>query len=736
MTNINVSTKWWIICGIIGIGTLFVFQSSSHAQTPNAIVTFTSAQAKLGEPAYMKSCAGCHGEHLDDGQWGPPVAGPSFSNRWAGKSVEILFTYTRDTMPPASPRQLSYETYSQILAYMLQVGGMQAGGKELPSDVNALKELRLPGTPTAISEEKASANTPVLPRVPTGPPGTLSPLAPPPPLGPSRPNPLDKLTPVTDALLQNPPASEWLTWRRTYDDHGFSPLKQINRSNVANLRAAWGWSLLAGPNEATPLEYAGVLFVHSYGDYVQALDAVTGDLLWQYSRQLPEDLSNATSTLVKRNLAIYGNKLLVPTSDAHMVALDIKTGRVVWDQAVADYKQRNNITGGPLVAKGKVIIGTQGRVLGGQEIVALDANTGEQAWRFRTIAQPGQPGGDSWNGLPYEKRNGASVWTAGSYDPALNLAYFGPGNTYDTGPLVHPVNQPGITSDALYTDTTLAFNPDTGKLVWYFQHTPNDQWDFDWAFERQVITLPVDGVMRKLVVTAGKEAIFDALDAATGKYVFSMDLGLQNVVKAIDPKTGAKTYNPETIPGEGKPLFVCPHSGGAKNWNAGSYNSETKILYNSLNESCMDLIPVGPGERAPFSSGYRWPIRARPDSDGKFGRIEAINLETRKVVWTQRQRAPQTNPLLATAGGIVFAGSQDRFLTAYDDSTGKVLWKTRLNDVPNSSPITYEVNGKQYLAVVVGGGGNLTTTFSLMVPELQNPNGRGAAIWVFELPDK
>jgi alcohol dehydrogenase (cytochrome c) len=721
---------------IIGIGMLLLFTASWHAQTPNAIVTFSSTQAKLGERAYLKSCAGCHGEHLDDGEWGPPLKGAAFAKRWAGKSADVLFTYTRDTMPPASPRHLSNEIYAQILAYVFDVGGMQAGGKELPSDINSLKELRLPGTPTATSAEEASAHTPVLPPTPVGPPGGLSPLAPPPPLGPSRPNPLDKLTPVTDRLLQDPPAGEWLIWRRTYDDHGFSPLKQINRSNVARLRVAWAWSLPVGPNEATPLEHDGVLFVHSYGDNVQALDAVTGDLLWQYSRRLPEDLPNDPLTLIKRNLAIYGGKLFVPTSDVHVVALDIRTGRVVWDKAVADYKRHNRLSGGPLVATGKVIVGTVGQVEGGQEIVALDAASGAPVWRFHTIARPGQPGGDSWNGLPLEKRNGASVWTAGSYDPALDLVYFGPGNTYDTGPLLHPVRQPGITNDALYTDTTLAINPDTGKLVWYFQHFPNDQWDLDWAFERQLIALPLDGVIRKLVVTAGKAAIFDALDAATGKYVFSMDLGLQNVVTAIDPKTGAKTYNAETIPGDGKPHFVCPHSGGAKNWNAGSYNSETKILYNALNEMCMDLIPVGPGEHAPLSTGVRWPIRARPDSDGKIGRIEAINLQTRKVVWTQRQRAPESSPVLATAGGIVFAGSLDRSLIAYDDSNGNVLWETRLNDIPNSSPITYQVNGKQYLAIVVGGGGPLTETPPLLVPEIQNPHGSGATIWVFELPDR
>jgi alcohol dehydrogenase (cytochrome c) len=561
-----------------------------------------------------------------------------------------------------------------------------------------------------------------------GPSGGLSPGISLPP-SPKKLSPLDKLSPVTDAALINPSAGDWLTWRRTYDDLGFSPLKQINRSNVADLRVAWVWSLPNGPNEATPLVRDGVLFVHSFGDKVQALDAVTGDLLWQYSRELPKDIAPT----VKRHISIYGDKLFIPTSDIHVVALDIKTGKVVWDHAVASFKEGFRMTGGPLVAKGKVMIGTGGRAPGGNYIVALDAQTGEEAWRFHVIAQPGEPGGESWNGLPLDKRNGASVWTAGSYDPALNLAFFGPGQTYDTGPFVHRVNQPGVTNDLLYTDSTIALNPDTGKLAWHFQHQPNDQWDLDWAFERHLMKLP--GINKTVVVTGGKQAIFDALEADTGKYLFSIDLGLQNVVTAIDPKTGAKTIDPARLPGDGEAKMVCPHAGGAKSWLPSSYNADTKILYIPLIESCMDLTPVEPGGRASLSSGVRWTLRPRPDSDGKYGRIEAVNLDTRKVLWMDRQRAPQTTGTLATAGGILFAGALDRTLKAYDDATGQELWRLRLNDVPSSSPITYTANGKQYVAVVVGNGGAQAATFPALVPEIQNPADRSASIWVFKLPN-
>ena len=391
-----------------------------------------------------------------------------------------------------------------------------------------------------------------------------------------------------------------------------------------------------GPNEATPLFHDGVLFVHSFGDKVQALDAATGDLLWQYARRLP----NGVMPTWKRSISLYGDRVYVPTSDAHIVALDAKTGNVVWDKQIVDPKSGLAMTGGTLVAKGKVMVGTTGQGPGGNVIVGLDARTGEEAWRFYTIARPGDPA-DSWNGLPVEKRSGGSVWVPGSYDPTLNLAFFGPAPTYDTGPLRNRASQ-NVRNDALYTNATVALNPDTGKLVWYYQHLPNDQWDFDWAFERHVVKLPVRGSTRTVIVTAGKEAIFDAVEAEGGEYLFSMDLGLQNVVKSINPRTGVKTIDESLVPGDGQTKLVCPHAGAAKSWLPSSYDPSTKLLYIPLVESCMDLTPVGAGERGGLSTGVRFTLRPPPNSDGKYGRVQAINLETQKVAWITRQRAPET----------------------------------------------------------------------------------------------
>ncbi len=551
------------------------------------------------------------------------------------------------------------------------------------------------------------------------------------PSWPAARNPLATITPVTDAMLNNPPAGEWLTWRRTYDGLGFSPLRQITKDNVKNLRVAWSLSLPPGANEATPLVHDGVIFVHSYNDNVQALDAATGDELWHYSRKLPE----GTRPGVKRNLALYSNKLFAGTSDLHVVALDVKTGTVVWDQAIANPGEAWSLTGGPLIAKGKVMQGIGGRGRGGAYIAALDSETGREAWRFHSIARPDQPGGNSWNDVPLNDRTGGSVWTAGSYDPDLNLVFFGPAPTYDTGPLRNRIDKPGVTNDALYTNTTVAINPDTGKLAWYYQHMPNDQWDFDWAFERQILPLRgANGQSKKLVITAGKPGIYDAVEADTGKYAFSIDMGLQNFVTSIDPVTGAKTVDPKLIPGTGQPIVVCPHAGGGRSWIPGAINPDTKMLYVGAVETCMNLFPVPPGGRGFLSTGVGVNLRPRPDSDGRYGRVQAIHLETKKTVWTERQRAPQSTGILATAGGLVFAGALDRWLTAYDDANGKILWRSRLNDVPNSAPISYMANGKQYIAMVVGYGGAQIATFPQLTPEIPLPVVRSSSIWVFELP--
>jgi alcohol dehydrogenase (cytochrome c) len=635
-----------------------------------------------------------------------------FVQKYGGKSVDELFTKTATTMPPTAPNSLGPAVYASIVAHILRANAIVAGAAELSSDPAALAGMMFP-----VGGFSVSAYSPYAPPLPAA----------------KKPNPLDRFTAVSEAHLIEPPAQDWLTWRRSYDAHGFSPLTDITPRNAARLRSAWTWTLPPGTSETTPLVHDGVMFVAAAGDRVYALDARTGDLLWQYTRRLPQGVSGG----YKRGIALYGDRLYFGTPDTHVIALDARTGKVVWDQQVGDPAVREGIAGGPLVAKGKVMIGTTGTgvgaVPGGPQIVALDASTGAVAWRVKTIAQPGEPGGDSWNGVPVDKRSGASVWTPGSYDPRTGLAYFGTGNTYDTAPLLKPGGQPGMSSDALYTNSTLAIDPDTGKIAWHFQHHPNDQWDLDWAFERQLIRLPVNGETRTVAITAGKLGIYDALDAGSGQYLFSFDVGLQNLVTAIDPKTGAKSIDMSLVPGDGVKT-VCPSAAGLKNWLPASYNPATKTVIVPMVEACMDLFPVPGGGRGGLSTGVNLGVRPRPDSDGNYGRLQAINLETRKTVWTTRQRAPQTTGVLATAGGVVFSGSLDRFFRAYDQANGKVLWETRLGEASSSPPITYAVDGKQYVAIVTGPGGFHLGSYAPLVPEIRNPTDRGSSVWVFELP--
>jgi alcohol dehydrogenase (cytochrome c) len=678
--------------------------------------TFTSVQASNGQAAYARFCARCHGSNLDDGEFGPPLRGKVFVDRWGGHSLAELDTVLENTMPADSPGSLSSRTYTELMAFLLSQVGVLPADVELPADRAVLAMELIPGEPGAIDQRAL------------GPSGGLAPGTVLPPW-PAKHSVLEDLRPVTDEMLQSPPDEEWLTWRQSFSDAGFSPLTQINKQNASALRLAWALALPAGPNEATPLVHDGVIFVHSYNDHVLALDAATGDELWHYARRLPEGVAPS----VQRNIALYSDMLYFGTSDAHVVALNAQSGRVVWDQPIAD-PQIWRVSGGPLVASGKVMQGVVGRAPGGAFIVGLDAATGREAWRFHSVAQPGQVGNDSWNGARPEQRSGGSVWTAGSYDPQLRLAFFGPGQTYDTGLLQHPARQRGVSNDGLYLDSTVALDPATGRLVWYFQHLQNDQWDYDWGFERQILQLPVAGRLTKLVMTAGKLGIYDALDAATGRYIFSIDSGIQNLVTSINPRTGAKTIDPLRYPDGLRKVSVCPHAGGGRSWLPGSYNPHTRVAYLPMVESCMDMIPTKQGEHGSLSSGYRWALRPRPDSDGKYGRIQAVNIATRETVWVARQRAPQTSGVLDTAGGVVFAGALDRWFSAYDDASGKLLWKQRLSDVPSSAPISFAAQGRQYIAMVVGYGGAQAITFRNLVPEIAVPPARSSSIWVFELP--
>ncbi|MBM3769993.1 MAG: hypothetical protein FJW27_01645 [Acidimicrobiia bacterium] len=328
----------------------------------------------------------------------------------------------------------------------------------------------------------------------------------------------------------------------------------------------------------------GVLFLQTIPDTVLALDGTSGRELWRY-RHRPAGPSSR-----KMGLALAGDQVIVPTSDLEVLALNARTGERIWSHRIdtpgsSEARARFQLRSAPFVVGDKVIQGvTASFAPGGGFIVGIHRRTGREVWRFHTIARPEEGGGNRWNGLPLDKRSGGSVWHQGTYDRRLHLIYYGVAPTYDTGPLLHPSGEADTSRDALYTNCTIALNPDTGKLVWYYQHLANDQWDLDWVFERQLLTLDVGGRPRRVVMNVGKMAILDALDAATGEYLFSIDAGTQNIVTDIDRKTGAKTIDPERLPSPERPTIMCPGVSGARAWPPTSYSPRTGLLYLPLTE--------------------------------------------------------------------------------------------------------------------------------------------------------
>ena len=535
---------------------------------------------------------------------------------------------------------------------------------------------------------------------------------------------------VTDEVLKNPPDSDWLSWRRTQDNLGFSNLDQINRLTVPNLALAWHQEVTPGNNMPTPLVRDGIMFLYSAGDVVLALDATNGELLWRYSH----DGDAVTSH--KFGIALYENKVLVPTSDLHMVALDARTGDVIWDHAIdVDDSIGHALRSAPTIAGGQVVQGMAASfVPGGGFIIAIDLESGSETWRFNTLAKPDEPGGNTWNSIPLEERQGGSVWNTGSYDAELNLLFYGVSPTYNTGPLLYPLGIDGVNNDALYTNATLALRPTTGELVWYYQHVANDQHDLDWGFERSIVELEIEGEIKKVIITAGKPGLFDALDAATGAYLFSVDPGLQNLFSAINPVTGEKIANPNVFPDAEEVRTVCPYYQGGRNWHASSINNESGFLFVPMFEVCMDTLLDDSGTL--LSSGLRADTVSIPGSDGNYGRLQAINLKTRELAWQHRQEVVPASASLATAGGLVFLGYLDNAFKAFDQQTGEVLWETQLGAIPAAFPITYSVDEKQYVAVVAGQLNihtgvwlGLMNKFTGFTPLNQD----AAALWVFAL---
>lgn len=678
-----------------------------------ASLSFTKEQVGKGRMAYRQSCANCHGGRLEGMHPSPSLKGQRFDLTWRGKSVDVLSFHIR-RMPPeavAEPGSIDDESYTNMLAYILNSNGFEPGDTALPSDVAALRKLKIP----QLEGVAADPFTPVK-------------------ASPEQTALLENLPEVTDETLRGPAPGDWLQWGQSYDGQNFSPLDQINKETVGGLKPAWRAPLRPGMSMAAPLVNNGVMFLHAFPDTVLAMDATNGAVLWRHQ------YAPKSSSSQKMGIALHEDKVLVPTSDLHVIALNAKTGDLLWDheidtEAAGGYQLRS----APMVLGDRVIQGvTASFVSKGGFILGLDVNTGDECWRFNTIARPGEPGGDTWNDVPIEKRSGGSVWHLGTYDPELDLIYYGIAPTYDTGPLLHPVDKEGISSEALYTNCTVAIRPETGDVVWHYQHMANDQWDLDWVFERQIATVTIDGKPRKVVMNVGKMGILEALDAATGEYLFSVDSGIQNVITAIDPKTGAKTIDPGTLPDLDRPCLVCPSAVGARAWPITSYSPLTKFAYLPLTETCMTMGKEG---AKLLTSGVGIAPGAHPDTkDGRMGRVQAIDVANQKLAWQFDNPAPIMTGTLATAGGVVFAGDMAASFKALDAESGDLLWETTLDDLPSTNVITYAVDGKQYVAVSVGIQnlhiGYMLPTWQAFAAEhgisTETSKG-GASVWVFSL---
>lgn len=722
MTRSQRATMLWILLLLVE-----PWGSSSAAQPPGRPPVFTRAQAAEGNLAYQQYCSACHGQALEGAGVVPPLTGTRFDQAWRGKSAGVLAFHIR-RMPPGSDAQRarpSEAAYANVLAYLLSANGFEPGDEKLPSGPAALADLTIP-------RHAGVAYDPVVPVVKT----------------PAQTALLRNLPSATDKLLQDPSPDDWMHWGRTYSGHSYSPLAQISKANVAKLAPAWRAPLLYGSSMPMPIVHRGVMFLHTFPDTVIAMDAADGQVLWRYKR---EGLAQSNK---KMGLSLHDDRIYVATSDLHVIALDARTGELVWDHEleVGSSGPETPIfaRSAPLIAGDVVIQGTMSfRVPKGGYIIAINRKTGKEAWRFNTVAWPGQPGGNTWNGIPLEQRNGGSVWQQGTYDPELNLVCFGIAPTYDTAPLLVPAGEQGVTNEALFTNSTVALNPDTGELVWYFQHTQNDQWDMDWVFERTIAELPTaDGGTVKAVMNVGKNAMVDALDAATGRFLFSVDTGVQNVITAVDPRTGAKTIDPSKMPNAERSADICPIPFGARSWPQTSFSPDTNYLYVPITESCFAMSKTGQGGWL-LTTGVNYGPAPNPDlDDGMMGRVQAIDAANRKLAWNTDQLTPPSTGILSTGGGLVFSGDIDPSLKAFDDASGKLLWQAPLDDIPSSSLITYKVGETQYVAVVVGMTNNhvrdITTHYrqwsattgvkawSPAAPEGDIDRG-GAAIWAFAL---
>lgn len=497
----------------------------------------------------------------------------------------------------------------------------------------------------------------------------------------------------------------WLTYSGSYKGWRHSPLNQVNRTNVANLKLAWVYQMaMTHRVETTPLVVDGVMYISEPPSNVVALDAATGRPFWRYRRSLPGRI-NVCCGQVNRGVAVLGDRVFIGTVDAHLVALNAKTGAVLWDVEVADYRSGYSVTVAPLIVKDMVISGIAGGEYGIRGFLdAYDIRTGQRRWRFWTIPGPGEKGNETWSGDSW-KRGGGPTWVTGSYDPEQNLIIWGTGNPSPDW------NGDVRLGDNLYTDSAIALDADSGKLKWHFQFVPHDVHDWDAVQVPVLVDGDWQGQRRKLVYWAHRGGFFYVLDRLTGKFLLGKPFATQTWAKGLDAN-GRPIRNPGIDPTpEG--VLVWPGVQGATNWYSPSYSPQTGLFYLTAWEN-KGLYRKGDAE---YIAGNRY-IGSVPKIDLEdepgYGTIRAIRPQTGDRVWERKLHTKPWSGVLSTAGGLVFGGSggwitRDRpemeaWFYALDAGDGRELWRINLGGDMSSSAMTYQVNGKQMIAMPAGSG--------------------------------
>jgi alcohol dehydrogenase (cytochrome c) len=481
----------------------------------------------------------------------------------------------------------------------------------------------------------------------------------------------------------------WLMYSGDYAGHRFSALEQINVSNAASLVPKWAYQTMAGGKfEGTPLVVDGILYGTGQDDRVFALDARSGRPIWQYQQALPVDIRPCCGR-VNRGVAILGDKVFVATLDAHVVALDSKTGNVVWEVNTAEHAKGYSFTLAPLVIKNLVIVGVSGGEYGIRGFIdAYDAATGARKWRFYTIPSPGEPGHETWEGESW-KIGGAPAWITGTYDPATNTTFWTTGNPA-------PSNRgEGRAGDNLYSNSLLALDPDTGKLKWHFQFTQHDEHDYD----ATQVPVMIDDGDRKLIAQANRNGYFYLIDRTNGKLISATSyakVSWSTSKDAIGRPVADKNASP-TLEGN----RVCPGAAGATNWMSPTYDPQTRLFYVTAREQC-DIFATAP---QPYDAGHAYYGSAYfPNDDAQpfWGALRALDPATGKLKWEWKHTSPTWAGVLSTAGGVVFTGDAEGNVIALDAASGKALWHFQCGSSVYASPMSFSVDGKQYVTVAAG----------------------------------